>query len=233
MSTVPSIRTTALYLGMLMLSAFLDLFGLHNRFLVDLELAHKVTFSAISPYLGIFSGLLWISGASFWIYLLLKIVPAIIGRTHLSRGALRIIGLLATVQFVDNLLLIFIDTMNANIKSYHLLMEGILLYFMIGFIFVFWYWFFDYPARNKGLLTEVPAKINRISFPEELASGADNWQPGLLDYFFLAMVAGINLGIAEGHSLMGSRLKVAHFFHILCMSAIFIIIVARAIDTMF
>ena len=51
-----------------------------------------------------------------------------------------------------------------------------------------------------------------------MASGANNWQPGLLDYFFLAMVAGINLGIAEGHSLMGSRLKVAHLFHTLCMS---------------
>ena len=55
MSTVPTIRTTAPYIGMLMLSAFLDLFGLHNRFLVDLELAHKASFSAVSPYLGILS----------------------------------------------------------------------------------------------------------------------------------------------------------------------------------
>ncbi len=233
MSTVPAIRTTAPYIGMLMLSACLDLFGLHNRFLVDLELAHKASFSAVSPYLGILSGMLWITGAGFWIYFILKILPAIIGRTNLNRRLLRTIGLLATVQFLDNLLLIFIDTMNTSIKSYHLLMEGILLYFMIGFTFVFWYWFFDYPSRSIGLATDVQAKVNRISFPEELATGVNNWQPGLLDYFFLAMVAGINLGIAEGHSLMGSRLKVAHLFHTLCMSAIFIIIVARAIDTMF
>ena len=233
MSTVPAIRTTAPYIGMLMLSACLDLFGLHNRFLVDLELAHKASFSAVSPYLGILSGMLWITGAGFWIYFILKILPAIIGRTNLNRRLLRTIGLLATVQFLDNLLLIFIDTMNTSVKSYHLLMEGILLYFMIGFIFVFWYWFFDYPSRSIGLATDVQAKVNRISFPEEMGSSVNNWQPGLLDYFFLAMVAGINLGIAEGHSLMGSRLKVAHLFHTLCMSAIFIIIVARAIDTMF
>ena len=115
MSTVPAIRTTAPYIGMLMLSACLDLFGLHNRFLVDLELAHKASFSAVSPYLGILSGMLWITGAGFWIYFILKILPAIIGRTNLNRRLLRTIGLLATVQFLDNLLLIFIDTMNTSV----------------------------------------------------------------------------------------------------------------------
>ena len=228
-----SIRTTAPYLGMLMLSALLDLFGTHNRFKVAQEIAYRFSFSNASPFLAILSTSLWIAGASFWAYLLLKIVPAIIGRTNLNRGALRTIGLLATAQFLDNLVLIFIDLIGTNMKSYQLLIEGIILYFTIAFIFVFWYWFFDYPGRNKVLPSEIPANVNRISFPEEMASGANNWQPGLLDYFFLAMVAGINLGIAEGHSLMGSRLKVAHLFHTLCMSGIFIIIVARAIDTMF
>ena len=45
MSTDLSIRTTAPYLGMLMLSALLDLFGTHNLFKVAQEIAYRFSFS--------------------------------------------------------------------------------------------------------------------------------------------------------------------------------------------
>ena len=118
MSTVPAIRITAPYTGMLMLSALLDLLGTHNRFKVAQEIAYRFSFSNASPFLAILSTSLWIASASFWAYLLLKIVPAIIGHANLNRGALRTIGLLATAQFLDNLMLIFIDLMGTNMKSY-------------------------------------------------------------------------------------------------------------------
>ena len=75
-----------------------------------------------------------------------------------------------------------------------------------------------------------------VLFPEEafegLVHGTNHWSPGFIDYLFFAMVASNTLGAPEGHGVLGPRLKLAHLVHSLCMTGIFIVIVARAINTL-
>jgi hypothetical protein len=247
MSTVPSARTAAPYLGALVGSSLID--GvLRHQFYVDLSLAPRMAGGLAHFDLAVLALFYRISLGLFWAWFLLVILPGLLrGRCPARRG-LRLFGLLATLQFLVNLVLINVAIVVAKVNSYELLLEAIGLYVVIGLIFVFWYWYLDYPLRGQAqaLAMRAPganpdgAKLPPIPpgvlFPEEafegLSFGTTRWTPGFIDYLFFAMVASNTFGAPEGHGVLGPRLKVAHMLHSLCMTGIFIVIVARAINTL-
>ncbi len=245
MSTVPSARTAAPYLGALVGSSLID--GLlRRRLFVDLAQAPPMAVGSAHVDMAALALLYRISLGLFWAWFLLWILPGLLrGRCPARRG-LRLLGLLATLQFLVNLVLINVAIVEANVNSYELLLEAIGLYVVIGLIFVFWYWYLDYPLRGQAISLRAAAANTAESnappippgllFPEEafegLAFGTTRWTPGFIDYLFFAMVASNTFGAPEGHGVLGPRLKVAHMLHSLCMTGIFIVIVARAINTL-
>jgi hypothetical protein len=245
MSTVPSARTAAPYLGALVGSSLID--GLlRRRLFVDLAQAPPMAVGSAYVDMAALALLYRISLGLFWAWFLLWILPGLLrGRCPARRG-LQLFGLLATLQFLVNLVLINVAIVEANVNSYELLLEAIGLYVVIGLIFVFWYWYLDYPLRGQALALRAAAANTAegnappippgLLFPEEafegLAFGTTRWTPGFIDYLFFAMVASNTFGAPEGHGVLGPRLKVAHMLHSLCMTGIFIVIVARAINTL-
>ncbi|MBU6354110.1 MAG: hypothetical protein KGQ81_04035 [Cyanobacteria bacterium REEB498] len=230
MSTVPSARTAAPYLGSLVVSSLVD--GLlRHRLFVDLDHVPRLAVGMVQLDLAALGLLYRVSLGLFWAWFVLGILPGLWrGRCPARRG-LRLFGLLATLQFLVNLVVINVAIVEANVNSYELLLEAIGLYVVIGLIFVFWYWYLDYPLRDQA--TPIPPGL---LFPEEayegLAFGTAGWTPGFIDYLFFAMVASNTFGAPEGHGVLGARLKLAHLVHSLFMTGIFIVIVARAINTL-
>ena len=247
MSTVPSARTAAPYLLALVGSSLID--GLlRHRLFVDLSHAPRMAVGLAHVDLAALALSYRISLGLFWAWFLLVILPGMLrGRCPARRG-LRLFGLLATLQFLVNLVLINVAIVVAKVNSYELLLEAIGLYVVIGLIFVFWYWYLDYPLRGQAQAmamrapganpdgAKLPPVPPGVLFPEEafegLSFGTTCWTPGFIDYLFFAMVASNTFGAPEGHGVLGPRLKVAHMLHSLCMTGIFIVIVARAINTL-
>ena len=240
MSAVPPPRSVAPYIGSLLLSSLIDLL-LRHRLFFDLSRAPALAGAAAGFDVAAIALSYRLALAVFWLFFFGKILPAVLRGMAPSRGALRIFGVLATIQFLVNLLAINVAIVVADVNSYELLSEAIALYFVIGLIFVYWYWFLDYPLRGKALLLADSGGKDQVKIPpgvlfpeesfEEFSFGTNRWTPGFVDYLFFAMVAGNTFGAPEGHAVLGSSLKVAHMVHSLCMTGIFIVIVARAINT--
>ena len=90
--------------------------------------------------------------SAFLIFFLAKILSNILRSRNLSRWDVRLLGLLVTMQLVSNLFTINLAIYFVDIDSYGLLGESLFLYFSINLVFLFWYWFLDYPFRNQRLL---------------------------------------------------------------------------------
>ena len=75
-----------------------------------------------------------------------------------------------------------------------------------------------------------------ILFPEvaleRSVSGPGAWAPALVDYVFFTLISSNTFGCPEGHGIIGSRLKWTQIVHTICMTLVFIVIVARAINTL-
>ena len=146
------------------------------------------------------------------------------------------------MQLVSNLFAINLAIYFVGIASYELLGESLALYFSINLIFLFWYWFLDYPFRNQRLVSGGIDGKDRtgipygILFPEEAMqrdlNGSGVWVPRLVDYVFFTLVSSNTFGAPEGHAVIGDRLKWTQVVHTLCMILVFIVIVARAINTL-
>jgi hypothetical protein len=75
-----------------------------------------------------------------------------------------------------------------------------------------------------------------IVFPEESLERdllkSENWKPGFTDYLYFTILSSNCFGPPEGHSLVGSPIKALHVIHSLAMLSVFIVILARAINTL-
>lgn len=236
-----SARSAAPYVFALVLSSLIDLL-LRARILFELNF-HRVSVRPFSDQLFGFlvGGYLFLLSA-FLIFFLVKILPNILRSRNLSRWDVRLLGLLATMQLVSNLFAINLAIYFVDIASYELLGESLALYFSINLIFLFWYWFLDYPFRNQRLVSGGIDGKDRtgipygILFPEEAMqrdlNGSGVWVPRLVDYVFFTLVSSNTFGAPEGHAVIGDRLKWTQVVHTLCMILVFIVIVARAINTL-
>ena len=178
----------------------------------------------------------------FLIFFFVKILPIVLRGGNLDRRDVWFIGLLATIQLASNLVAINLAIYLIDIASYELLGESFALYFSINLVFLFWYWFFDYPLRHQRLMLDgIDGKDGiwiplGILFPEEAlersVSGPGAWAPALVDYVFFTLISSNTFGCPEGHGIIGSRLKWTQIVHTICMTLVFIVIVARAINTL-
>ncbi|MFZ0408227.1 MAG: hypothetical protein WAM11_08980 [Cyanobium sp.] len=174
----------------------------------------------------------------FFIYLMLfRWLPNLRQQRPIRRSLIRLIGLVASLQLVTNMISVNITIYRLHIESYELLLESLALYLAINFVFVFWYWYWDYPLKNKLFDHRSDIYIPQgILFPEEQMEErvfkTDNWLPGPIDYFYFTILSSNCFGSPEGHMLIGNRLKAIQIIHTLFMIFVFIIIVARAINTL-
>ena len=241
-----SARSAAPYLFALLLSSLIDLL-LRARLLFDLYLrkgfAHSFTSHSLSAqYLRFSAGIYFLAMSVFLIFFFVKILPIVLRGGNLDRRDVWFIGLLATIQLASNLVAINLAIYLIDIASYELLGESFALYFSINLVFLFWYWFFDYPLRYQRLMLDgIGGKDGiwiplGILFPEEAlersVSGPGAWAPALVDYVFFTLISSNTFGCPEGHGIIGSRLKWTQIVHTICMTLVFIVIVARAINTL-
>lgn len=148
---------------------------------------------------------------------------------------------LASGMAAANLLSENLAIYRLNLSSYTLLMDGLMLYLGVSLIFLFWYWYIDNPLRRHGLLWEQEraAALSApygIVFPEETLERAvlqsDRWQPAFIDYVYFTILSSNCFGPPEGHLLVGRPIKLLHSVHSLVMITVFIVILARAINTL-
>ena len=174
---------------------------------------------------------------------LLRVLPVWRRGAALARRQLGWMVQLASGMAVANLLSENLAIYRVNLSSYTLLMDSLMLYLSICLIFLFWYWFVDNLPRRRGLLWEQRhAESGTLSmpygivFPEETLerelSQSDRWQPGFVDYAYFAILSSNCFGPPEGHLLVGRSIKLLQTAHGIAMIVVFIVILARAINTL-
>ncbi len=167
---------------------------------------------------------------------LAAVVPDLLANRLPRRSLQRLLGGLATATLLVDLLAVNVSIYRRNLASYELLAESLALYIGTNLIFVFWYWHFDHPLRDGVRRPDQTVDLDQgIRFPEEEVGGSEQrreWLPGMADYAYFTLLSSNCFGPPEGHVLVGRRIKVLQIVHTVFMIFIFIIIVARAINTL-
>ena len=178
---------------------------------------------------------------AFWWLLLVRLLPEFRRGMAPSRRQLASLVWLASGMAANNLLSENIAIYRLNLSSYTLLIDALMLYLSINLTFLFWYWFVDNPPRRLGALWEQSSSAALttpygIVFPEETLERdvlrSDRWQPEFMDYAYFTILSSNCFGPPEGHLLVGRPIKVLHSVHSLAMITVFIVILARAINTL-
>jgi hypothetical protein len=177
-------------------------------------------------------------------WVLLRRLPGLLrSNSPQSHTRLRLLGVLVTALALVNLVSEGLAIYRLNLNSYSLLFESVYLYFSITLIFLFWYWYVDHPPRNLTaadplftLQDQLESSAYGILFPEEMIDretrSSVKWQPGFIDYCYFTILSSNCFGPPEGHALVGAPIKKLHVMHSLSMISVFIIILARAINTL-
>ena len=195
---------------------------------------YDISLNVIRNFLQIFYAALLL----VFLYLMLfRWLPSLRQQRPVRRRLLRMLGVVASLQLVTNIISVNITIYRLHIDSYELLAESLALYLAINLVFVFWYWYCDYPLKNNLIKQRGLIYIPQgILFPEEQIEDrvlkSDNWVPGPIDYLYFTILSSNCFGSPEGHMLIGKRLKTLQIIHTLFMILVFIIIVARAINTL-
>lgn len=151
---------------------------------------------------------------------------------RLSRAWLLVLGLLASTQLLFHLLVVSLAMVRLQLSSGLLLVESLELYLAVNGLFLYWYWFFDAGLRHRS---DGGNPIG-VLFPEDdleaLFTEKNVWLPGWFDYLFLTVITSNSLGPPEGHSILSPALKAVQMLHSLSMISVFILILARAINTL-
>ncbi len=195
---------------------------------------YDISLNVIRDFLQIFYAALLL----VFLYLMLfRWLPSLRQQRPVRRRLLRMLGVVASLQLVTNIISVNITIYRLHIDSYELLAESLALYLAINLVFVFWYWYCDYPLKNNLIKQRGLIYIPQgILFPEEQIEDrvlkSDNWVPGPIDYLYFTILSSNCFGSPEGHMLIGKRLKTLQIIHTLFMILVFIIIVARAINTL-
>lgn len=171
-----------------------------------------------------------------------RLLPRLVRQLPLQPRPLLLSARLATGLSLVNLFSESLAIYRLKIASYDLLIESLLLYAAITLNFLFWYWLVDHPPRHPGSLWDGTQPERGVSmpygivFPEETLERdllqQENWKPAFTDYLYFTVIISNSFGAPEGHSLVGAPIKRLHVLHSLVMLSVFIIILARAINTL-
>ena len=169
-----------------------------------------------------------------WAYL-----PRLRRNAACSRRLLALLGALGSAEVIANLASLNFGIVRLGIASYALLLDGLLLYISVNLSFFFWYWYFDHPLRlisADAHSAKKPRLPLGILFPEEAIEDvrfhSADWIPRPIDYLYFTTVSSNCFAAPEGHLLIGSKLKTLQLIHSSSMILVFIVILARAINTL-
>lgn len=149
---------------------------------------------------------------------------------HQIRKTLFAFGILSTLDLLLNLVTITTGIYSFKLGSFYLLLIAFGLYCSLNLIFLFWYWFVDYPGQVRHL--HHPEHICEIIFPHEAISATGRWLPGCLDYLYFTVISSNTLGAPENHSPVGSKLKLIQLLHSTLMLVLLVIVISRAVNTL-
>lgn len=192
-------------------------------------------------------GLRLVLRSSFWLQFALLLVHSLrqllrhrrsgMAARHLQVAAGLGSGMTA-VNFCSEIVMIY----RLDLGSYELLLESLLLYGSITLNVLVWYWLVDHPPRQAKLPFSGNSEPGMISmpygivFPEEALERellrSDHWKPSFADYLYFTILSSNCFGPPEGHLLVGVPIKRLHVIHSLLMLTLFIVILARAINTL-
>jgi hypothetical protein len=236
-----SLKAVGPYLGVLALAVLLAMALRLRIFEHYLEIQHQPNLM-LDAMRSLLKLTFWVQFLLFWWVALRQLLPRLIRRQTLQTlpliRAARYSAGMSLVNLCSETLAIY----RLKIESYDLLFESLLLYAAVTLNFLFWYWIVDHPPRHPGSLWERDQQARRVSmpygivFPEEALERdllkSETWKPAFTDYLYFAILSSNCFGAPEGHSLVGGPIKRLHVLHSLTMLSVFIIILARAINTL-
>lgn len=168
---------------------------------------------------------------------LAAVLPALRADRLPARGLQRLLGVLATGILTIGFGALLVAMARRGLGAYALLIESVALYVAINSIFLYWYWYADHPLRFGVVLADQTVDYGQgIRFPEEAIADAApedvTWTPSFTDYAYFTVLSSNCLGAPEGHMLIGKRLKQFQLIHTVFMLFVFVVLVARAINTL-
>lgn len=182
----------------------------------------------------------WLQGAIDISYVLFigGAIPALLIlllRTKIHRSAdvrwlLGGFGIICILDLLLNVVIINLAILDNKSQSYLLLIQAFVLYLSTNLIFFFWYWFIDYPEQLRHLSD--PTDLPDILFPEQSGNLVALWKPHPIDYLFFTILCSNTLGPPEGHLVFGRRTKLLQIGHTITTLVVFLVLVARAINTL-
>jgi hypothetical protein len=146
------------------------------------------------------------------------------------RKTLLAFGSLSTLYLLLNVITITVGIYSFNAGSFFLLKIATGLYCSLNLIFLFWYWFIDYPGQARHL--HYPDHPCEIVFPTESAMVEPRRPPGFLEYLYFTVMTSNTLGPPENHSPSGARVKVLQLLHSSLMLVLLGILISRAVNTL-
>jgi len=178
----------------------------------------------------------WIFGFSEFILegigllILLNLLINAFHHRHHMRKTLARLGALSSVDLVLNVITLIYGIYHFKIASYVLLAISSGIYFSLNLIFLFWYWYFDYPTQVRRL--HHPELQSEIWFPSEPLARENHWVPRPIDYLYFTVMTSNTLGPPENHSPYGARVKCLQLVHSTLMLVLLVIFVSRAVNTL-
>jgi hypothetical protein len=162
--------------------------------------------------------------------LLILLLRTKIHRSADVRWLLGGFGIICILDLLLNLVIINLAILDNKSQSYLLLIQAFVLYLSTNLIFFFWYWFIDYPEQLRHLSD--PTDLPDILFPEQSGDLVARWKPHPIDYLFFTILCSNTLGPPEGHLVFGRRTKLLQIGHTITTLVVFLVLVARAINTL-
>ena len=164
------------------------------------------------------------------ILLLILMVRTCVHRVPHVRQLLGVFGVACSLDLLINIAFLNAAVYHLKLASYQLLIQAMVFYMSLNLIFFFWYWYVDYPRQLQACACSDDRP--EIRFPEQTESPTANWLPRPVEYLFFTALASNTLGPPEGHAVLGSRVKWLQMAHTATALIIFLILVARAINTL-
>lgn len=222
---LPQPSENLVYILAIALSPPLNYF-LRHQVLGDLQTKVPAIWKPLAQHLDAIYLLL---GAAFLVLFAFLLVRTHLHRSRDIRLGLRLLGFVASADLAFNLMSVNFAVYKVKLGSFTLLGEAFCLYLSLNMVFLFWYWYVDFPTQLRHLHN--PQRAPEISFPQENDERPAEWLPHPLDYLFFTVLSSNTLGPPEGHSIVGRSTKLLQIVHTGVMLLVFLILIARAINT--
>lgn len=224
---LPSKQQNIFYICVLIAS---PLINLSVRSLVQIDSNHAT--DQANPIAAIVNHILVASGfllGAILVLLGINIAQALMLRHRKARRSLLIFGILSSSYLLTNLLTICYGIYAFKIQSYLLLVISACIYASVNIIFLFWYWYIDFPTQIRRL--RHPESDVELEFPRP-KQPTHAWLPDFFDYLYFTVMASNTLGPPENHSPNGRAIKTVLLLHSVTMLILLVIFVSRAINTL-